>query len=182
MNPSRYQRSRRVAITGVCVALSFVFSFFSLRLGFAGGSISFQMIPLIVLARLEGAATGVIGGMIFGFLYTMQEPFVYHIIQFLLDYPLAFGALGLAGLPPTGRLGDITGVLLACTGRYLCHLLSGVIFIQLFTSHVPSSPFIYSALYNASYMLPSTILTIAAVPPLMARLENTFPPANTSAR
>ncbi len=114
-----------------------------------GGSVTLgSMIPIMLLAFRRGPKVGVTAGVIYGLIILYLEPFVYNPFQVLLDYPLAFGALGIAGL---FRKLPIGGVAVAMLGRFVCHFLSGVIF---FASFAPPemSPIVYSALYNGSYL------------------------------
>ena len=69
-------------------------------------------------------------------------------IQGLIDYPLAFGALGLAGL---FRKYPILGVGIAIGGRFFAHFLSGIIF---FSSYAPEGlhPVLYSVIYNGGFL------------------------------
>ena len=76
------------------------------------------------------------------------DPYVVHPVQFILDYPLAFSALGLAGLfEPTVR-GAILGATVAVMARFSCHFLSGVFF---FASIAPEgwNPYLYRRLHAA---------------------------------
>ncbi|MBI3925581.1 MAG: energy-coupled thiamine transporter ThiT [Armatimonadetes bacterium] len=164
------QRILRVAQGGIAVALAFVLSYFMLRIGFAGGGISFQMVPLLVLARIQGTGLAIGCGVVFGLLHLTQDFVVVHPLQMLLDYPLAFGALGLAGLLPRGRLGDVAGTILGCLVRYACHVLSGVIFIREFNPQLPGDPWLYSLGYNATYMVPSTVACLLLVPLIVRQL------------
>jgi len=79
-----------------------------------------------------------------------------HPVQFLLDYPVAFGALGLAGL---FRGTPWLGVVVGGAGRFVAHFLSGVVF---FAQYAPrgTSPWTYSAAYNGSYMLPEVVVSV----------------------
>ena len=115
-----------------------------------GGSITLGMVPLLWLALRRGPRIGIFAGAVFGMVDLAIEPFVVHPVQFLLDYPLAFAALGLAGffqnLP-------VAGVMVGITGRFVSHFVSGVVY---FASYAPAgmSPAVYSAVYNGSYLLP----------------------------
>ena len=56
-----------------------------------GGSVTLGgMVPLILLAYLEGPVVGAIGGCLYGFLNMMQDPFILHPAQVLFDYPLPY--------------------------------------------------------------------------------------------
>jgi thiamine transporter len=149
-----------------------------------GGSVTLgAMVPILLLALRRGPKVGCVAGAIFGIIDLYFEYFVYNPVQFLLDYPLAFGALGLAGIfsgrvqEKSSRSGGsngvrtsvlaVAGVAVGIFGRFVCHFLSGLIF---FASYAPAgeSPALYSAIYNASYLIPE--FAISAV--VMAALAN----------
>jgi thiamine transporter len=125
-----------------------------------GGSVTaVSMVPLLWLALRRGAGTGILGGVIFGLVDLFPQPFIVHPVQFLLDYPLAFGALGLAGLT---RGHPIFGTLVGITGRFVCHFLSGIVF---FASYTPEgmNPILYSTIYNGSYLVVEGIFSAIVV-------------------
>jgi thiamine transporter len=76
-------------------------------------------------------------------------------VQGLLDYPIAFAALGLAGM---FRKYPLIGVGVGITGRFLAHFASGVWF---FSQYAPAGthPVIYSAIYNGSYLIIEFIIS-----------------------
>jgi len=132
------------------------------------------MIPLILLALRQGFVVGTVAGFAYGLLDLLIDPFVVHPVQVLLDYPLAFGALGLAGFfPPTVR-GAILGSTVAVLGRFVFHFLSGIVF---FSSYAWEgwSPAAYSAVYNAGYLVPSLVIALVVVVALMKALEGAQP-------
>jgi thiamine transporter len=87
-------------------------------------------------------------------------PQIYFLPQVFLDYPLAFGCLGLAGFFQKRWM--LLGVVVAVTGRFIMHLISGALF---FASYAPvgMNPWVYSAIYNGSYMLPELVITLFVV-------------------
>lgn len=130
---------------GLAIAISFVLSYIRFYHWPQGGSITpASMLPLFVFAYYYGAGPGILVGMAYGMLQLIQDPFVVHWIQLLLDYPLAFGALGLAGF---FRKNLSLGVLVGGFGRFFSHFLSGVFF---FASYAPKgmNPIVYSLLVN----------------------------------
>ena len=169
-----FKDTRVLTEAALAVALSFVLGFIVLfRMPF-GGSVSLEMIPLILLALRQGWKVGVVAGAAYGLLDLAIDPYVVHPVQVLLDYPLAFGALGLAGLfKPTVR-GAILGATVAVLARSSCHFLSGVIF---FASYAPNgwNPLLYSAAYNAAYLAPSLAIVVVVVVVLMKALEGAQP-------
>ena len=97
----------------------------------------------------------------------MVEPYIYAPLQVLLDYPLAFAGLGLAGFFSSKKHGLIIGYLVGIFGRYICHVLSGYIF---FAAYAPEgmNPFFYTLGYNATYIVPEAIATVIvfSLPPV----------------
>ncbi len=98
-----------VAFVAVSTALSYV-KVFSLP---QGGSVTAgSMVPIIWLSLRRGPKMGIFAGALYGLVQLVVEPFVYHPMQALLDYPIAFGALGLTGFfqrrPSLGRGTTIT--------------------------------------------------------------------------
>src|ERR687894_2040946 len=149
-----FRDTRVLTEAALAVSLAFVLGFVVLFKMPYGGSVSLEMIPLILLALRQGWRVGVVAGAAYGLLDLVIDPYVVHPLQLLLDYPLAFGALGLAGLfKPTIR-GAVIGATVAVLARFVCHFLSGVIF---FASYAPEgwNSYIYSAVYNGAYLIPS---------------------------
>ncbi|HEY6283852.1 MAG TPA: energy-coupled thiamine transporter ThiT [Nitrososphaerales archaeon] len=151
---------RVLAEASVMVALALVLNALRLYTLPQGGTITIgEMVPILFVALRRGPRVGVFAGAIFGIVDVYFEPFVYNPIQFLLDYPLAYGALGLAGFF-RGRSPFYSGVgvAVAIGCRFVCHFSSGIIF---FASFAPSgeNPAIYSAIYNATYLLPGLLIS-----------------------
>lgn len=160
----------------LAIALAFVLGLITILKMPFGGSISLAMMPLILLALRQGPWVGVIAGVAYGLLNFAFEPVVVHPIQVLFDYPLAFGALGLAGFfPPTVR-GAIVGTIVAVSARFVSHFISGVVF---FASYAPEgwNPAVYSAVYNAAYLVPSLVISLVVVVVLLRALDGAQPSA-----
>jgi len=169
-----FRDTRVLTEAAFAVALSFVLGFIVLFKMPFGGSVSLEMIPLILLALRQGWKVGVVAGAAYGLLDLAIDPYVVQPVQVLLDYPLAFGALGLAGFfKPTVR-GAILGATVAVLARFLCHVVSGVVF---FVSYAPDNwnPFLYSAAYNAAYLAPSLGIVLVVVVVLLKALEGAQP-------
>lgn len=125
--------SNSLTYAAVCIALSFALSyikFFSLP---QGGSVTFaSLLPLALYAYMFGTRKGVIAGVVYGLLQFIQSPQFYQPMQALLDYPIAFGAIGLAGIARNFKFlkGNVTaefcvGTTIAVLLRYVSHFLSG---------------------------------------------------------
>jgi len=125
-----------------------------------GGSVSLAgMVPLLWFSLRRGLRAGLEASAIYG-LVNMALPgsFIVDPIQALLDYPIAFGALGLAGLFRKYPYGPYAGVAAGISGRFLAHFVSGVWF---FATYAPAgtSPIVYSAIYNGSYLIVELIVS-----------------------
>ena len=141
--------------SSLCIALYLILSAFKLFQMPQGGSITLGMVPLFIFAYRWGAKWGIIAGSVSGILhFLLIGGFFVHPLQIFLDVPLASGMIGLAGLFKNHK---IIGILIAGGLRFSCHVLSGVIF---FAEYAPigQNIWIYSAIYNATYLLPSLIV------------------------
>ena len=87
-----------LTIAGICISLSFVLSFVKLLDPPTGGSVTLaSLFPVMLFAYVYGMKKGLLIGFIYGILQAVQEPWIVHPAQFLLDYPIAFSMVGLAG-------------------------------------------------------------------------------------
>lgn len=152
----------------LCVALSVVLSYFKLFSMPQGGSITLEMAPLLFVAYKHGGKWGIMAGSISGLLQMLFGGYIVHPVQAILDYPLAFACMGMAGM--FGRH-IVAGTIAAGLGRLFCHILSGVIF---FSSYAPAgqSPWVYATVYNASFMTPTLILASVTALMIWKKLPN----------
>jgi thiamine transporter len=144
----------------VMVALATVLSVMVVYRAPQGGSITpASMVPLLVLALRRGPRVGLLAGAVYGLIQLWMNPFVVHWVQVVLDYPLPFALLGLAGFFARWPAG---GVVVGILGRLGSHVVSGVVF---FGSYAPSgvNVWAYSLAYNASYLLPEMALSLIVV-------------------
>jgi thiamine transporter len=152
-------------------ALAYVFSLIQFSgLWGQGGSVSLVMIPIMILAFRRGLVAGLIVGLIVGVLKALLGGFIVHPIQLLLDYPLAYAMVGLAGLfalkPTQSNLRKILfatiGVVLAASVRFLSHFVSGVVWFGEYAPEGTPVP-LYSFVYNLSYLGPETVISLIVV-------------------
>ncbi len=166
--------TRVLAEAIVMVALSSVLFMVKLFTFPQGGEITLgSMTPIILLSLRRGPKVGIFAGVVFGMIVLELEPFIFNVPwQVLLDYPLAFGALGLSGLvkyrpgkwegassmKSRSFLVPMLGPVIGIGGRFICHFASGIIF---FSSYAPlgENPAVYSALYNGAFLLPEFVIT-----------------------
>jgi thiamine transporter len=162
-NPNKYgeHRTQIIAEIAIFTALSTALSFITFAVFPEGGSVTLaSMVPIIWLALRRGPKVGLFAGAVYGLVQLAVMPQIYFLPQVLLDYPLAFGCLGLAGF--FQKRWALVGVVVAITGRFIMHLISGALF---FASYAPAgmNPWVYSALYNGSYMLPELGISLFVV-------------------
>jgi thiamine transporter len=128
-----------------------------------GGSVTLaSMVPIFVLAIRRGPKIGITGGVIFGFIALLEDATAFGIqpvgpAQVFLDYPLAFGLLGLAGFLQKQPL---VGVVIGIAARFCSHFVSGVIFFASYASDAGLDPYTYSAVYNGSFLLAEMAITL----------------------
>lgn len=172
--------SLSVAYAAVCIALAFGLSYVRMYKAPYGGSITLaSTIPLAIYSYIFGWKKGLVCGLIYGFLQSVQDPWIVHPIQYLLDYPIAFGVIGLMGgmfnkaftlkneyASNTVKL--TLGIVCGFVLRYIAHALSGAIFFGEYMPDTFSNVWIYTFTYNALYIFPDMAIAVIAGALLMA--------------
>lgn len=182
-------RSERLTIMvemALCVALAAVLGLLKITLpwNFAGGSISLTMVPIFIVALRRGVVAGVVAGTLFGAVDYLIEPYFVHPIQVLLDYPVAFGACGLAGIMSitvrrthhAARVAAtaVMGAIIGGVGRFAASFISGIVFFG--ANAGPGQPvWLYSLIYNGSYLLPSVLVSAAVAATMLPVLARAVP-------
>ena len=86
------------------------------------------------------------------------------IVLALLDYVVAYSAFGIVGFfkkKLNYKNAILVGAICASVVRYLCHVISG--FTAWTAFEIPTGAvLLYSVGYNATYMIPETIVLVAA--------------------
>lgn len=167
MDRKKLQLLLEIAILG---AISFVLD----QIGFTapqGGSFTLSMLPIIVMAFRRGIGAGMLTGLMSGVLQMIAAGRVYHIVQAVLDYLVAYTLVGVAALTIGWLLSSkakgnkksmvtaiVVGTVIGGLLRFLVHFIAGMVF---FGSYAPPGQpvWLYSLLYNAGFMIPSIILS-----------------------
>jgi thiamine transporter len=126
-----------------------------------GGSVTIAgLVPLIWFALRRGAKWGIFAGFVYGLVHALLPgSYIIHPVQGLLDYPLAYAALGLAGLFRKIRIvGPIAGTALGILGRFTFSFLSGLLFFV--ENPFSTEGMIASAVYNGTYLIPEFVITV----------------------
>ena len=154
--------TRMLSVGAMCIALSSVLSMIKLFEMPNGGSVTaVSLLPLILFAYVYGTVPGLILGFVHGVLQFMFGGWFLNVFQFLLDYPLAFAVLGLAGLfnkMKDERAGLAVGTVVGCAARWFVAALAGLVFWSDLTEGIWPAV-VYTVTYNASYMIPECIIT-----------------------
>lgn len=174
-------KQKRILISvcecAVFVALSLALSFIKIPLGAFGGSIDFVMIPLFIVCYRRGFGYGVASGLVFGLIKCIIGGGIgWGLPSVLLDYVLAYGACGVAGIFRGKAKLLPVAALTGCVARFIIHFISGVTIYAIATKTeisgiVTSNAWLYSLIYNGLYMLPNTVIAVAAVALLLPAIE-----------
>lgn len=175
--------STRILVeAGIMIALAQVLSFIKYELPYGGSITLGSMIPVLIFSIRWGAKSGLLAGLVYGFLqFALGTKFSYHPLGIFLDYIFAYGCLGFAGLFRKNLISTIGSIAIALTGRFTFHYISGII---LWASYAPEgmSPYLYSLVYNGSYMLPEFIISAVIISILYNPLKKFFPVNFTASR
>lgn len=154
-------KTRMIAEAGVAIAIAQVLSFITLFHMPQGGSIkAASLVPLMIFAYRWGGTRGIWAGVVYGVLhFLLGFKSSIHYLSIILDYLVAYGAIGVCGYFKDNLTGLVSGSIVAIALRWFASVTSGAV---VFASYAPQgqNPWIYSMIYNASYMVPDGILNI----------------------
>ena len=182
---SPYQRRPldigEIAEDGILIAMAFGLNFIKIPVGATGGSINFQMLPLMIIALRRGPASGLIcGGILFGLLTCLTDGYGFACFPF--DYLIGFGSVAVMGFFRPLIFGKKKGY--NFTGEAFL-LLAGVLstFIRFMGGTVSSVviyhyDFVAAMAYNVAYISVSGVCALAvlmAVYGPLAKVNASFP-------
>lgn len=161
---------------GIMIALSTVLAMLKLIDMPYGGSVTFaQMLPIVIFAYRHGPKYGMGAALAASLIQLLLglENFSYLplvtwysvVVLALLDYVIAYSVFGavafLRGKMPYRRA-IVVGSVAASAVRYLCHVISGFTAWSAFEIS-GGAVLLYSIGYNATYMIPETIVLAFAL-------------------
>jgi len=167
---SQNSKTRILVEGAMLIAIATILSYIKIFEMPFGGSITLEMLPLVIMGLRNGSKWGVLTGFVHGLLQMIIgfsnvlycATLLSQVGCIVLDYLLAFSVLGLAPLfiklgGSNKKLGYVIGAVIAGLLRFLCSFLSGWL---LWGSYAPegTGPIVYSLTYNASYMIPDIII------------------------
>ncbi len=189
-----------LAESAIMIALATVLSLVKVYEAPYGGSVTLlSMAPIIILSMRRGVKTGLVAGFVHSLIQLLLGlnnvawvPTPGGIVLCVLfDYILPFTLLGLGGCFRNVRfskndtanliIAAALGTLLVTVLRYVCHIVSGVavwyaLDLEWYADdpdHIVNKygPWMFSAIYNGTFMLPEIIETVVGVPLLTKALS-----------
>jgi thiamine transporter len=133
-----------------------------------GGAITLaSMVPTMWLSLRRGIRIGVIAGIIYGILalfidilYLGASAIIATPLQAILEYPVAFGLIGLTGMFHSKKISLIlAGAGIAVFLRFLVHYLVGV-FVWYYVYSFPEfGRYLWPAVYNGSFLAAEFVIS-----------------------
>lgn len=166
------KKTRKLIECAIMIAIGTVLSLIKITdLPFGGSVTAVSMLPMIIVSFRHGLGWGFGSGVVYGVLqqmlglntlsYVTTWQSVLAVI--LLDYVIAFSVTGFGGIfrkcVKHSGFALALGAFTACALRYVCHVISGCT-VWAGLSIPDSAALIYSLGYNATYMVPETIVTV----------------------
>lgn len=156
----KQMNARQLAFCAMCIALACITSMMKLYEFPFGGSITFfSMLFICLPGFFYGPATGIFTASAYGILQFLLGPYIFFPIQIIVDYLLAFGAIGVSGFFFKSKHGLIKGYIAGIIGRYIFAVISGWIFFGEYAWE-GWAPLPYSLTYNGIYIFSEAALTI----------------------
>lgn len=163
MSKSNKLTTKKMAVCAIMIALGTVLSYVKVFHFPTGGSITmFSMLIVCLPAYWYGLKIGLLTSFTYGILQLIIDPYILFPLQVIVDYILAFGAMGLAGIFSNKKNGLIPGYLVAITGRFIFAVISGAVFFKEYAWE-GWNVWLYSIAYNAIYIYAEGFITVAVL-------------------
>lgn len=169
--------TKKITTSALMIALAVVLAWVSKIIPapwMQGGSITIaSMVPIIAVSIMLGTKWGLASSLVYALIQMVQgfcppptRDFISYLLVIALDYIIAFGVLGLAGLFyglfGKTRFAAAASAFIVTALRYVCHILSGILIWGVYAEK-GQSVFAYSLTYNGSYMIPEIIISTVVV-------------------
>ena len=146
-----------------------------------GGSVSLAMFPILLYAHRWGLGRGLLMGFAYGTLDMLLDGgYAWGWQSILLDYLVAYTALGLGGVCKGKAWGIFPGIAVGCLGRFAVHYFSGVTIYKILVPTAVegfgtfANPHIYSLVYNGVYMVPNLVIALVIAGLLFGPMKKHF--------
>lgn len=150
----------RIVEGGIFIALSMILDYIKIWKMPQGGSVTaLAMLPLILYSQKWGIKNGLLASTTFGVLkFLLSGGFSLHPLSIIFDYLVGFGVLGFAGAFRGNKEKATLGAALAIFLRFVSVFISGA-FVWYIYAPEGMNPYLYSFIYNITYMGPELLLT-----------------------
>ena len=168
------KKTRKLIECALLIAIATVLSFIKLvDLPYGGSITAASMLPMIIISYRHGLGLGLASGLVYGVIQQLSglntlswvTTWQSVVAVILLDYVIAFAVTGFGGVfknKVTNSAAAMSlGALLCCILRYICHVISGCT-VWAGLSIPTTAALSYSFIYNATYMIPETIVLVIA--------------------
>lgn len=151
----------------VMVALAQVLGYIKLFALPNGGSITLNMLPIFIFCARWGLGYGLLSSFVLGLLQLLLDgAYAWGWQSIIGDYLIAYGVIGIAGLFHKRKNGLLIGTVVGSVARFIVAWAVGAIvwgeyMPDNFFGMTMTSPWIYSALYNGSYIFINMVLCLA---------------------
>ena len=165
---------KQLVFSSMAVALALVTSMIKLFKLPMGGSVTLlSMLFIVLIGYWYGLGAGLTAAIAYGILQLIIDPYILSFPQMMVDYLLAFGALGLSGLFCNKKNGLVKGYIVGVLGRYFFSFLSGWIFFGMYAPEEFPNAVVYSLAYNGSYIGAEALITLIVIslPPVAKALN-----------
>ena len=159
MQNKSHLKLRALCEGAVLVALAQVLGYIKLFSLPNGGSITLNMLPIFLYCARWGFGSGIMASFVLSLLQLLLDgAFAWGWQSILGDYIIAYTVLGIAGLFHKQYGGFFTGAAVGALARFIAAWVVGAVvwgeyMPDSFFGMTMTSPWLYSALYNGSYLL-----------------------------
>ena len=153
--------TKQLVFCAICIALAYVTSRLKIYDAPMGGSVTlFSMFFITLIGYFYGPYIGIVSAIAYGLIQLVTDPYIVYPLQIIVDYPLAFGALGISGFFRKQKYGLMKGYIAGIIGRFIFATLSGIIFFAEY-AYDGWNVVVYSVCYNGIYIGIEGVITIA---------------------
>ena len=166
MKNKQSMKLRALCEGAIFIALAQVISYLKLFELPQGGSITLGMLPIFIYCARWGFGPGMMASIAYSLLQLFLDgAYAWGWQSVIGDYILAFSLLGVAGLFSKNTYGFFIGTVVGSVARFLSHYVTGatvwaIYMPEKFFGMTMTTPWLYSALYNGSFMLIDMLLCL----------------------
>ena len=173
MKNKRNKNLQALTESALMISLAVVLSFLKLISMPYGGSVTLaSLLPIAIVSYRHGIKHGIFAATVYAFIQQIMDLSMLSFVTswqsvvavIVLDYLLAFSIAGIAGIfrrPIKNQTVALTlGCFLVSLCRYACHVISGAT-VWAGLSIPTEAALSFSFAYNATYMIPETIVLLA---------------------